>query len=142
MTSCKWTPKVSFKKQKKCLSNWSSWAVKNNWSWRLEHLDKNIYGQIYGSKPTNGNQSNAQIWSKKSANARNLKTGMGIWLHNFYFKILSQSKRSYQLLMKFMLIKSQLSSEIFPGKYRTFQQTFWTIWVTWTSFLLVDPKFI
>ena len=51
------------------------------------------------------------------------KLAWGLWftirLHNFYFKTLSQSKGSYQLLMEFMLLKSQLSSKTSLGKYRT-----------------------
>ena len=51
------------------------------------------------------------------------KLAWGLWftirLHNFYFKTLSQSKGSYQLMMEFMLLKSQLSSKTSLGKYRT-----------------------
>ena len=51
------------------------------------------------------------------------KLAWGLWftirLHNFYFKTLSQSKGSYQLLMEFMLLKSQLSLKTSLGKYRT-----------------------
>ena len=51
------------------------------------------------------------------------KLAWGLWftirLHNFYFKTPSQSKGSYQLLMEFMLLKSQLSSKTSLGKYRT-----------------------
>ena len=63
-------------------------------------------------------------------------------LHIFYFKTLSQSKGSYQLLMKFMLFKSQLSSKTCLGKYRTFSRHFGQfLCPIWTSFLLIDPKF-
>ena len=100
---------------------------------RLEQLDKIFLVKLFvGESPqTEHNSHYAQIWSKKSANAGNLKICMGTVICNqtsqFLFETLTQSKGSYQLLMKFMLLKSQLSSKISLGNYRIFQHTLWTI---------------
>ena len=77
-----------------------------------------------------------------------LKFAWELWfairLHNFYLKTLSQRKGSYQLLMKFMLLKScSFHQKLFWGSTELSSRHFGQfLCTTWTSFLQTDPKFI
>ena len=98
--------------------NWYSKAIKNKWSWLIGIAGQDIPGQVIcGWEPANGSEIRImpKYGQKNLLMLETRKLAWELWfairLHNFYFKALSQSKGSYQVLMKFMLLKSQLSSK-------------------------------